>query len=132
MARSSAPIPAGSTMAARWTTFGAVNAPRKSTDGSRSAVPVAMAYRNTMPHVLRSRSAVSYRPSASTLRRTARTSGAVISATGRLADGRIGKVEQPTLLGESHVSAPPSLELHQHLLGNNPEGIASRRPQLLK
>jgi hypothetical protein len=37
MARSSAPIPV---MVARWMTFGAVNAPRKSTDGSRSAKPV--------------------------------------------------------------------------------------------
>ena len=30
-------------MAARWMTFGAVNAPRKSTEGSRSALPVAAA-----------------------------------------------------------------------------------------
>ena len=63
--------------------FGVVNAPRKSSDGSRSALPVAMAYRNTMPHVLRSRRAVSYRPRASTLRRTASNSGAVILAIGR-------------------------------------------------
>ena len=71
IARRDAPIPTGSTMAARWVTFGAVKAPRKSTDGSRSALPVAIAYRNTMPQVLRSRRAVSYRPRASTLRRTA-------------------------------------------------------------
>jgi hypothetical protein len=70
-------------MVARWMTCGVANAPRKSTDGSRSAPPVAMAYRNTMPQVLRSRRAVSYRPRASTLRRTASTSGAVISAMGR-------------------------------------------------
>src|SRR5215470_12695373 len=123
MARSNAPISAGSTIAGRWTTFGAVNAPRKSSDGSRSALPVAMAYRNTMPHVLRSRRAVPYRPRASTLRRTASSSSAVILA---LADCRVGKVEQPTLLRERDVGAPLPLELHQHLFGDGPEGIAAR------
>jgi hypothetical protein len=59
MARNSAPMPAGSTMAARWVTWCVVSAPRKSPDGSRSARPVAMAKRKTMPHVLRSRFAVS-------------------------------------------------------------------------
>jgi hypothetical protein len=84
-----------------------------------------------MPHVLRSRRAVSYRPRASTLRRTASTSGAVIGY-GALADCRICKVEQPTLLGERHGSAPLPLELHQYLLGNSPEGIATRRRQLFE
>src|SRR5262245_55944875 len=109
-------------------TFGEVNAPRKSADGSRSALPVAMAYRNTIPHVLRSRRAVSYRPRVSTLRRTASTSGAVIGYR-TYADRRIRKVEQPTLLREGDVGAPLPLELHQHLFGNSPEGVGTRRGQ---
>jgi hypothetical protein len=39
----------------------------------------------------------------------------------------MGKVEQPTLLDESHVSPPLPLELLQYLFGNSPEGIAARR-----
>ena len=42
-----------------------------------------------------------------------------------LANCRIGKVEQPTLLGESYLSASLPLELHQQLFRNCPEGIAT-------
>src|SRR5262245_17111196 len=48
---------------------------------------------------------------------------------GAFADGRIGKVEQPALLGECHVSAPLPLELHQQFFGNSPERISPRRRQ---
>ena len=86
-------MPAGSTIAARWVTFGVVKAPRKSTETSRSALPVAMAYRKTMPQVLRSRRAVSYRPRASTLRRTESSSGAVILSIAAITDRRVGKIQ---------------------------------------
>src|SRR5262249_4124545 len=39
---------------------------------------------------------------------------------GAFADGRIGKVEQPALLGECHVSAPLPLELHQQFFRQQP------------
>ena len=83
MARSKPAIALGSIIAARWVTFGAVRAPRKSADGSRSARAVAIAYRNTMLHVLRRRRAVSYLPRTSMRRSRARISSAVISAIGR-------------------------------------------------
>src|SRR5262249_24341649 len=51
---------------------------------------------------------------------------------GALADCRIGKVEQPALLGESHVGASLPLELDQQLFGNGPEGVATRRRQLFQ
>jgi hypothetical protein len=34
-----------------------------------------------------------------------------------IAKRRIGEVEQPTFLGESHISAPFFLQLRQNLLG---------------
>jgi len=84
MARSKAPSLRGSTIAARCWTLGVMSAPCKSDDMSRSARPVAIAYRSTLPQVLRSLRADSWRPLTSTVRRTVSSSGAEISRTGRL------------------------------------------------
>ncbi len=73
----------GSMIAARWLTTGAARAPLRATVGSPSARPVATAKRNTCPIAPRSFFAVSCRPRASIGRRTARISGADISAIGR-------------------------------------------------
>ena len=89
-------------MAARWMTFGAVDAPR-TTDGSRSALPVAMAYRNTMPHVLRSRRAVAYRAARFDLAKRRKHFRRSDFGYGALADCRIGKVEQPALLARAAI-----------------------------
>jgi hypothetical protein len=78
MARSSAPIAIGSITVARCTTWGVVRVPRRSIDGSRSARPVAMAYRKTIPPVLRSRLTVSYNPRPSSSRSSANNSRGVI------------------------------------------------------
>ena len=60
--------------------------PLRSAEGSRSALPVATAYRKTCPAIVLIRCADSSAPRLSTRRRTASSSGALISQSGRFAD----------------------------------------------
>jgi hypothetical protein len=78
-----------------------------------------------MPHVLRSRCAVLVSPARLNLAKNREHLWRGDFCYGALADCRIGKVEQPTLLGESYLSAPLPLELHQQLFRNCPESMAT-------
>ena len=83
IARSKAPMRFGSMIEAKCRSVGGGRAPRRSPVGSRSARPVAMAYRKTCLQFCMARWAVSTAPRLSIRRNTASSSGARISATGR-------------------------------------------------
>ena len=68
-------------IAARCFTLGEISAPLRSAEISRVARPVAIANLNTIPQILRSRRALSYRPLSSNLRKAVSSSSAVTSAT---------------------------------------------------
>lgn len=74
----------GSVIAAWCFSPGCGNAPLRSAVGSRSALPVATAYRKTCPAMVLIRCADSRAPRLSTRRKTDSNSGALISEIGRL------------------------------------------------
>src|SRR5208282_5438193 len=87
--------------------MGDARAPAKAPVGSLSARPVATAYRKTCPIVARSRFAVSSLPRDSTVRRTERISGAVISLIGRLLRVGEAKLKSHSALPTVTSALPP-------------------------